>query len=386
MGFKYEDYISTNNVGDDALIEDSFGDPLTDLEYFEIYIPFIYYHRTTGTTVGARFFMGTTDISINSTAIDTKLDQMKYRYLIDEQGNNVGKVFYNHKVIIFDDEEIVAALDYKSNRRYTLPAPRIAMVPTDTKCGEDGEPLTPLMTGTTEQTIFVTYILEYTGDTQLNGLHCNYYTKLTGTTTPGDVSIKFGENEFKYMETTLLGSIKGFIANKFEILVQKVNTGSQPDPTMWKIIDFTPEIPGHSVGTIINPVNLRNKRFVITNADYENAGRYDLETYLQPNIDFPNEHPGSTHLLTTPEFGDEQPFTGSIRLVRAIDLEVMRFLINLPSGEFTTTQNPSFITGKQKRITEVALLNENKEVLVIAKVPKPIVRTGTQVFAVKIDI
>ena len=386
MGFKYEDYISTNNVGDDALLDDSLGDPLTDLEYFEIYIPFIYYHRTTGTTVGARFFMGTTDMSINSTAIDTKLDQMKYRYLLDEQGNKVGKVFYNHKVIIFDDEEIVAALDYKSNRRYTLPAPRIAMVPTDTKCGEDGEPLTPLMTGTTGQTIYVTYILEYTSDTQLNGLHCNYYTKLTGTTTPGDVSIKFGENEFKYMTTTLLGSTKGFIANKFEILVQKVNTGSQPDPTMWKIIDFTSEIPGHSVGTNINPVNLRNKRFVITNADYENAGRYDLETYLQPNIDFPNEHPGNTHLLTTPEFGDEQPFTGSIRLVRAIDLEVMRFLINLPSGEFTTTQNPSFITGKQKRITEVALLNENKEVLVIAKVPKPIVRTGTQVFAVKIDI
>lgn len=386
MGFKYEDYISTNNVGDDALLDDSLGDPLTDLEYFEIYIPFIYYHRTTGTTVGARFFMGTTDMSINSTAIDTKLDQMKYRYLLDEQGNKVGKVFYNHKVIIFDDEEIVAALDYKSNRRYTLPAPRIAMVPTDTKCGEDGEPLTPLMTGTTGQTIFVTYILEYTGDTQLNGLHCNYYTKLTGTTTPGDVSIKFGENEFKYMTTTLLGSTKGFVANKFEILVQKVNTGSQPDPTMWKIIDFTPEIPGHSVGTNINPVNLRSKRFVITNADYENAGRYDLETYLQPNIDFPNEHPGNTHLLITPEFGDEQPFTGSIRLVRAIDLEVMRFLINLPSGEFTTTQNPSFITGKQKRITEVALLNENKEVLVIAKVPKPIVRTGTQVFAVKIDI
>lgn len=386
LGFKYEDFISTNNVIDESLVDDLFGDPLTDLEYFEIYIPFIYYHRTTGTTVGARFFMGTTDMSIDSTAIDTKLNQMKYRYLIDEDGHNVGKVFYNHKVIIFDDEEIVAALDYKSNRRYTLPAPRIAMVPTDTKCGIDGEPLTPLMSGTTGQTIFVTYILEYTGDTRLNGLHCNYYTKLTGTTTPGDVSIKFSENEFRHMKTDLLGSTNGFISNKFEILVQKVDTGNQPDPTMWKIIDFTSEIPNHTVGTIINPVNLRNKRFVISNSDYENASRYDLETYLQPSIDFPNEYPGNTHLLTTPEFGDEQPFTGSIKLVRAIDLEVMRFLINLPSGEFTTTQNPSFITGKPKRITEVALLNENKEVLVIAKVPKPIVRTGTQVFAVKIDI
>jgi hypothetical protein len=38
-----------------------------------------------------------------------------------------------------------------------------------------------------------------------------------------------------------------------------------------------------------------------------------------------------------------------------------------------------------KRITEVALLNENKEVLVIGKVSNPIKRSGTQVFAVKID-
>lgn len=386
LGFKYEDYISTNNDENNTLLDDDNGDPLTDREYFEIYIPFIYYHRTTGTTVGARFFMGTTDMSINSTAIDTKLDQMKYRYLIDEQNNRVGKIFYNHKVIIFDDEEIVAALDYKSNRRYTLPAPRIALVPTDTKCGTDGTPLTPLMSGTTGQTVFVTYLFEYTSDTRLNGLHCNYYTKLTGTTTPGDVSIKFGENEFKYMTTTLLGSTKGFIANKFQILIQRVTTGQQPDPTMWKIIDFTDNIPGHTVGSLINPTNLRNKRFVITNSEYDAANRYDLENHLQPSKGLPNEFTGNTYNLTEPQLGDEQPFTGSIRLVRAVDLEVMRFLINLPSGEFTTTQNPSFITGKQKRITEVALLNENKEVLVIAKVPKPIVRTGTQVFAVKIDI
>jgi hypothetical protein len=220
----------------------------------------------------------------------------------------------------------------------------------------------------------------------LNGLHCNYYTKLTGTTTPGDVSIKFGENEFKYMTTSLLGSTKGFIANKFQILIQRVITGQQPDPTMWKIIDFTDNIPGHTVGSLINPTNLRNKRFVITNSEYDAADRYDLENHLQPSKGLPNEYTGNTHNLTEPQLGDEQPFTGSIRLVRAVDLEVMRFLINLPSGEFTTTQNPSFITGKPKRITEVALLNENKEVLVIAKVPKPIVRTGTQVFAVKIDI
>ena len=63
----------------------------------------------------------------------------------------------------------------------------------------------------------------------------------------------------------------------------------------------------------------------------------------------------------------------------------MNFMVNLPSSQFLTTQNPTYITGQTKRITEVALLNENKEVLVIGKVSNPIKRSGTQVFAVKID-
>jgi len=38
-----------------------------------------------------------------------------------------------------------------------------------------------------------------------------------------------------------------------------------------------------------------------------------------------------------------------------------------------------------KRITEVALLNSNKEVLVVAKTANPVKRTGTQVFSVNLD-
>ena len=88
---------------------------------------------------------------------------------------------------------------------------------------------------------------------------------------------------------------------------------------------------------------------------------------------------------TKPKFGDEQPFPGSIKVVRASDIEVMNFLVNLPSTQFTETQNPTYVTGKDKRITEIALLDSNKEALVVAKAAKPIIRRGTQVFAVKID-
>jgi hypothetical protein len=63
----------------------------------------------------------------------------------------------------------------------------------------------------------------------------------------------------------------------------------------------------------------------------------------------------------------------------------MKFMINLPSGEFDTTQNPTWSIGKTKRVTEVALLDSNKDVLVISKAGKPIVRSGTQVLTVKLD-
>jgi hypothetical protein len=212
---------------------------------------------------------------------------------------------------------------------------------------------------------------------ELGGMHLNYYPVIQGTNINSDVSIKFGDDDFKYMQSTLSGFTDGYVANKFYVLVQKVESGQQPTPDDWKLIDMTSEIPNHVVGDYIDPINMRGNRFVITEDDYLSGTPYDIEDFLG---EMPNEP------STLPEFGDEQPFPGSIKLIRATDLEVMKFLVNLPEGTFDTTQNPSWSTGKQKRITEIVLLNENKDVLVIGKTPKPIVRTGTQVFAVKIDL
>ena len=246
-----------------------------------------------------------------------------------------------------------------------MPIPRISLVPADIKCGVNGDIENPLLGGTGD-TVFVTYILEYTGDTKFNGLHCNHYCKIIGGATSGDVSIKFNDNDFKYLQT-IFGSTSGYCANKFEILIQKVDTGTQPNPTMWKIIDFTSEIPNHTVGNLIDPVNLRGSRYIITASDYEYSSiTYDLTQYLS----------------STFEFGYEQPFPASIKLVRATDLEVMNFLINLPSGYFETTQNPSYpISGPfpSKRITEVSLLDNDKDTVAIAKTTSPIVRSAFQV-------
>jgi hypothetical protein len=94
---------------------------------------------------------------------------------------------------------------------------------------------------------------------------------------------------------------------------------------------------------------------------------------------------GDTTFTTQPQFGDEQYFPGSIKLVRASDVEEMRFLINLSSTEFLETQNPTYVSGATKKVTDIALLDGNKDVMVIAKTSIPVTRTGAQVFAIKLD-
>ena len=373
--YKYDDYISTNNVESDALLEDEDENTITDLEYFEVYIPFIQYYRNTTTTIGALFTMDTTDYYVKSKINSNQLN--KFRYLLDEQGNKVGKIFVDDKTIIIDDHELITCLDYKSNRKYTLPSPKISLIPSDVSSNES------FFSGSTSQTVWVTYMFNYTGDTQLNGLPCNYYSKIEVEdddpclTNPSQLYVKFSGDCFPYLYSDdPCDATRGFIANEFQILVQITNNGELPSPDSWVKINYTEFLSGHIVGDLINPTSLTDVSLVITKSMYDNGTPYDIEDYLGSIPDEPSSEP---------QFGDEQPFPGSIRLVRATDIERMNFLVNLPPTQFTTTQNPTYSNGQDKRITEVALLNNNKEIMVIAKTAKPVKRSGTQVFSVKLD-
>ncbi len=374
--YRYDDYISTNNSETSAILEDSEGDTITDLEYFEVYIPFIQYHRNTGTTIGGLFTMDTTDYFVSSKI--NEFQKIKFRYLLDETGVKVGKVFVNNKIVVIDDQELVAVMDYKSNRKYTLPSPKINLLPSDTT------PSQSFYSGSTEQTVWLTYMLNYTGDTQMNGLPCNYYTKFETTVNstyyslPSQLYVKFNDGYFSKMQSNNVCDFSnGFIANQLQFLIQITDLGNMPVANEWKIIDMTPYIPNHTVGTLINPSNITNYSFQVTYDMFENETTiFDLETYIG---DIPNEP------STNPQFGDEQPFPGSVKLIRATDIEKMNFLVNLPSSQFNVTQNPTHTTGQDKRITEIALLSENKEVLAIGKTSNPVKRIGTQVFSLKID-
>lgn len=316
--FKYDDYIATG---------------LT----FSVTLPSISYHRSAST-----FTMDGTSKQIVS-AINPR-SVINYIDLLDSSTNRVGKIFYNHKLIVFDDEEIVAALDSKSHRTYTLPAPQVKSIVTN-------DPITALTTGTT---MWVTYMLS-TGST--GSLPCNYHMKVTGGTTPHSVTMKFNSGEF----SSLHGN------NKYYILYTLTNNSNPPlSGAQWKIIDYTTAAGGSSL------TNLQNgTTFTINNSDYTGATNFSLSSFTDTSN-------------TGGYFGDEKTFPGAVQVTRATDIQEMTFNCNLPSDTFNISQNPTWTSGNPY-ITEVALLDNNKNALVMAKLSAPIQRMGSQIIQVKLD-
>lgn len=355
--FKYDDHISasTGYTGPNPV-------DLSDEEYFQVHIPFLMYHRNTGTTVGASFHMSTVDKEIISSYNSNFV--LKYRDLLDEQNFRVGKIFYNQQIIVFDDEEIVAALDYKSNRRYTLPAPKISSIITY-------DPLSELTSG---KTMWITYMLSYSGDDSLNGLPCNYFSKITGSTTPQSVSVKFADNDFQFLNSTTGGTINGYIADELHILFQITNNNELPESDSWLRYPHAIALNGSG---LIDSSLLDNHNVTINESDYLDAvdlGQFYLGEFMADDFT----------TTSGPYFGDEQVFPGSVSVVRGTEIETLTFRANLPSDKFTTSVNPTYTSGNPM-ITEVALLNSNKETLIMAKMSEPLERSGDQTIDVQLD-
>jgi len=82
-------------------------------------IPTIMWHKSTGKTMGITLSAyGTPKLltSTGSSSLDTE-----YYDLADENGNIVGKIFTSLKLFVIEDQELLFAMSYKSNRNWTLP-------------------------------------------------------------------------------------------------------------------------------------------------------------------------------------------------------------------------------------------------------------------------
>jgi hypothetical protein len=361
--------------------------------HFKLTIPTLMWHKSSGDSIGQSFWIdppGYDNLCIPQYIKSTKNNDMndpgiRYYQLWDTNPNTdgslnrIGKVFPDQEIIVIDDEEVIAAMSYKSNRNWTLPAPKLSLI-TPNICSPTDTPTDPLVTGDT-QNVWVSYRFDSTGFT--NSLHCNYYSKIKGDTdsitNPKNVAVRFGP-EFRFLNQPLntytSADLSGYSANSMKLLVQVVNGESQPLPTAWKEIDVTSEISGSSINDYITMSGITGTTFQIDKTIYDSAPLYELQNY----IDIPEN--GQTDNLN---FGDEYYFYGNLETDISATIYEMKYLVNLGRNQFTNTSNPTWMSGTTSYVTEIGLYNSQKDLMVISKLQSPELRQGIQQFVVKLD-
>jgi hypothetical protein len=292
--------------------------------------------------------------------------------------NRIGKVFPDSEIIIIDDEEIIAAMSYKANRNWTIPAPKLSLLTPNT-CYSNGQDAVGLLSNDTER-MWVTYRLDSTGFT--NSLHCNYYSSIVGpgtgcTTDSQNVAVRFG-SEFPFLSNEFgNGTLTGFCSNSIKLICQIVSGDTQPSPTNWVEIDVTNEISGSTIDGYLTVSGITGTTFQITSDLYYNSGvTYNLANY----IDIPQN--GFPEILN---FGDEYYFYGNLETDITATIYEMRYLINLGRNQFTNTSNPTWTSGTTSYVTEIGLYDSNKDLIVISKLQSPELRQGIQQYVVKLD-
>jgi hypothetical protein len=361
--------------------------------HFKLTLPTLMWHKSTGGTIGETFYIdppGYPNLCnpkyIKSTKnVDMNDPGIRYYQLWDTNPdsngnlNRVGKVFPDSQIVVIDDEEIIAAMSYKANRNWTIPAPKLSLLTPNT-CFSNGQNATGILTNDTQK-MWVTYRLDSTGFT--NSLHCNYYSVITGpstgcTTDSQNVAVRFG-SEFPFLSDGSFadGVLSGFSANSIKLICQIVTGDAQPSPTLWKEINVTNLISGSTINGYLTVSGITGTTFQITPDLYNNSGvTYNLSNY----IDIPQN--GEPEILN---FGDEYYFYGNLETDITATIYEMKYLVNLGRNQFTNTSNPTWTSGTTSYVTEIGLYDDNKDLIVISKLQSPQLRQGIQQFVVKLD-
>jgi len=351
---------------------------LTVPESPKLVIPTLMWHKDfSASTIGHVFttsgetgyvkISGTTPYTVSVSNTTTEKN-IYYTPLIDKYGNKVGRTYPELQIFSIDDQELVTALSYKSNRNWTLPTPEI-----NTTSNVDG-----IIDGT--NILYVTYLLASTSG-YTTGLHQQNFKCITTTsqnqncppTLKQSVELQLPAGELPFM--TVTGGT-GWYADKFYVLAQKVQLGSFPDPTLWVLIDFTSEINGHTVGNRINPINLEATTFNITQTKYNNGTFYNLNNFITiPQL-------AETEKL---QFGDERFLFGNIEAVGITKKYRTKFNFTVPPNLFNTTTNPTWSNSNQKtHISEVGIYDVNKNLVAIGKMNYPIEKVSNATIIVEI--
>ena len=344
-------------------------------KYLSINLPDLMYHRRKGSTASGTS-MGMKFIATGATYLTTQ--DIEYIELIEDPSllasgatpNVVGRVYPQLKTVAIHNDDIVAAMSYKSNRNWTLPELSATLA------SPSGNTSTGVLN--TNETMYLTYVLDNVGHTgYTSALPCQTYIKITNNTSSAkDVTFKINETDMlPYMrkkETSTDGY--GFYAYKFRLLYQIVaDSMDRPDPSAWKQYDFTTTAITGVAGETIDPKLLENQSplatgFVLDLLKGNAATTFDLISLLnlQPNV--------SPEKL---QFGDERFFYGNLSTYIGATIYKTIFDIKVNSGEYAATTNSTrsidtTTNPPNIKVSEVGIYDTDKNLVCIGKLSTPV--------------
>lgn len=354
----------------------------------ELEMPDLMYHRriftgsATGNLMGMKFVSGSEVFYIKNSEIEY-VDLLEDSTMVNGEPRVVGKVLTKNQTIIIDNEEIVAALSYKSGRNWTLP--ELSLTLSNPAAGASAGMLAQ------NESVYVTYVLEDSTNSVAYNLPCQRYAKITNKNV-GTKDVSFIINnldEFPYMRKTedVGYDGMGFSADRFKVLYQVVTGDDKPVSNAWKEHDFTSLSITEVVDETINPILLEVPTPETNNFKITKAFR-DVDTVyvINTKLDLPNNSEADKL-----QFGDERFFYGNLRAFIGASVFRTVFDVKVSANEFINTTNPTrsisdTANPPEIRVSEVGIYDGDRSLVFIGKLSEPIKLINGNVLTVELSM
>lgn len=314
---------------------------------------------TTGTYMGMSFVSSGDVKTVGFSSIEY-YDLMEHPDMTIDPSNPlvVGRVYPQLKIFTIHDEELLAALSYKSNRNWTLPKLSATL----------SNPVTGTNTGVLPPngTMFLTYQLD-TDSGFTSTLPCQKYVKIINTTsTSKDVQFNIenlGLLPYMRQVESVNYDGRGFYAHNFNLLSQIVSDPDcRPSPTAWRQVTW-----GGLSGQTIDPLTLEDQNpiindFVLTNTRYTGGSIFDLSYLGLPTI-------AQSDVLN---FGDERFMYGNLNTWIGARIFKTIFNMTVDGNYYTTTDNTTKDSATKLYFDEVGIYDNVGDLVIIGKFSTPI--------------
>lgn len=303
-----------------------------------------------------------------------------------ETGIEVGRVYPKLKIAVITDPELLTALSYKSNRNWTLPPLELYLsdIPKPPNTTSDLAGLC-----STGNTYYVTYLCESTPQFSSNlsfgyqtPMHCGYVSKIKGQFDEDGnktyLKARFPARSFPYLRdpTGMVAySGTGWTCESVKLLIQEVGSSydsgiDNVNEKTWKILPMMNAsfYSGDTSGESIDAASLRDFEFCVSLEDFSSGSTYNIsEVYsgFTTNYDWNGSPLGLT-------YGNEELLFGNI------DVDIKRttyssnFLVQMQLDEFNSTNNYTFDQNDSVFVSEIAIFDDEDNLVVIGKPTIPI--------------